>query len=110
MAEIDLRATFKDKRLRKFLSQLDKNSKSIRKRRKDYAVALSANVFEDIMNHFEREEGPKVKWVSWSNTYQKRMDRQGKGGNKILQDSGTLRKGIIPIKSGKNWKKDCQGS
>lgn len=53
-------------------------------------------VFGDIISHFEKELGPNGRWKPWSPPYTKQMRKKGKGGNKILQDTGFLRQSFAP--------------
>ena len=49
------------------------------------------------MDHFKQEQGTgRVPWVKWSKSHRKAMERIGKGGNKILQDTGRLRGSFLP--------------
>ncbi len=46
-----------------------------------------------IKDCFDKNQSPDGKpWLKWSPQYRKRMEKRGKGGNKILQDRGELRK------------------
>jgi phage gpG-like protein len=89
---------FKDEKVRKLLSQLQKNVKKIGQRDKQYVGLLSSIVFRDIINHFERQEGPNGKWSPWSQVYARFMARVGKSGNLILSDTGRLRQGWQPTR------------
>jgi phage gpG-like protein len=62
----------------------------------DYANLLSTVVFRDIVDHFQQEEGPDGPWAAWAFAYFMHLRRIGKGGNKILQDSGRLRMAFTP--------------
>ncbi len=57
---------------------------------------VSTVVFRDIIDHFRNEAGPEAPWQEWSSAYRKHMERIGKGGNLILQDTGRLRDSFIP--------------
>jgi phage gpG-like protein len=59
---------------------------------------VGARVIADVINHFEQERGPTGKWKAWSPAYRKYMQKRGKGGNKILQDTGRLRTGWQPAR------------
>ena len=93
MAQVKIR----DKGVRKLISSMAKRHKKITKRDKDYAALVGASIFADIMDHFDKERGPTSPWDPWSERYLKFLIRQGKSGNKILHDSGDLRKGWIPM-------------
>jgi phage gpG-like protein len=60
-------------------------------KRKKYAAMASGVAFADIIDHFNKSQGPKGKWQQWSSLYREHMEKIGKGGNKILIDSGRLR-------------------
>ncbi|NNG10220.1 MAG: hypothetical protein HKM92_08600 [Arenibacter sp.] len=53
-------------------------------------------VFKDIEYHFDKQMGPFGRWPAWSPKYKKLMQAKGKGGNKILQDTGNLRQSFTP--------------
>lgn len=86
---------FKDKEVRDFLNNLIKNINLVEKKDKAVWHILSAIAYQDVIDHFEKEKGPKGKWQKWSDVYRDRMIRKKKGNNKILQDIGTLRMGIV---------------
>lgn len=102
-------AVFRDKKLRNFLKKMDKNASKIKGRHRDFVVLLSSLVFQDIDDHFRKEQGPKGKWKKWSSSYASFMDKIGKSGNLILQDSGRMRMSNIPIEKGKQWRKISNG-
>jgi len=85
-------ARLDDRRLKKFLKNIDKKIKA----KKAISKAASPIVFRDVVKHFEQERGEKDKWPAWSTAYQKHMERIGKAGNKILQDTGRLRQSFLP--------------
>jgi len=61
---------------------------------------ISIVMFKDVMEHFNREEGPSGKWLKFLNpkTGQRQDIRPyGRGGNKLLQDTGRLKNSIISI-------------
>jgi hypothetical protein len=99
-------ATFNDRRVQKFLRDIDKNYKDAESKKKFYAF-LGIEVFADIMDHFEKEEGPGGAWQERSQPYRDFIEGQGK--TKILQVTGNLKKGFTPIKSGGNAKKVPEG-
>jgi hypothetical protein len=89
-------AEFDNKEVNAFLKNLDKKLKGVKDGHKKYVGLLSAIVYKDVMAHFEKEEGSKGPWEKWSSFYKDKMDEQGKGGNKILQDTGKLRNNFKP--------------
>jgi phage gpG-like protein len=86
----------KDKAVKNMIKGLIKQTGKISQRAKDYVSLLGAIVLSDIDDHFQKERGPHGRWRPWSAAYRKRMMAQGKGGNKILQDTGRLRSGWLP--------------
>ena len=48
-----------------------------------------------ITECFDKEQSPDgVKWAPWSEKYRRRMEKAGKGGNKILTNTSDLRRSI----------------
>lgn len=92
MAEVELK--FDSGSAQKFFAELWGNAKSVREMHDTYIRTISPIVFKDIIDHFKQEEGPTTRWHAWSAAYSKHMQRIGKGGNKILQDSGFLRQNV----------------
>lgn len=92
-------AQFDDKEVVEFISNLDKKTKSIKDGKKEYVGLLSAIVYADVIRHFEQERGSNGPWDKWSQFYRDQMEEQGKGGNKILQDTGRLRNTFKPQKN-----------
>ena len=87
-----------DKDVRKLIDGLIKNVGQISEKGRRYVGLLSSIVFRDIIQHFERQEGPNGKWVPLSPRYQKYMLSIGKGNNLILSDTGRLRQGWQPAR------------
>lgn len=87
---------FEDKEVKKFLRNMDSNLKKIKDGESKFKGILSAIVYKDVTRHFEKEEGSDEMWAPWSDIYSDRMKEAGKGGNKILQDSGKLRNSFKP--------------
>jgi len=85
-----------DKEVRDYLAGLTKRWDQIEKRDKAVVGIISAIVFRDVIQHFQREEGPDGRWRAWSPSYAKFMATIGKSGNQILQDSGRLRNSFQP--------------
>ena len=91
--------------------QWDKVIKSINKKwddvkhRREFGGIINSAVFADIIQHFDDEKGPDGPWQAWSKTYQKHLDRIGRGGNKKLQFSGKLRQNFKPT----NWRGTADG-
>lgn len=92
---------FKDKKVRAFFKRIDKNLKNINKGKQDFVDTIAPIAFQDVMAHFANERGPKKKWVDWSTSYARFMQKIGKGGNAILQDNGRLRNSVQIAKAAK---------
>lgn len=103
MASAEIR--FDSKRAEQFFDNLRRNVKSVTERENKYVSSISPFVYRDVIEHFEAEKGPKGRWRGWSKIYRDRMIKRGKGGNKILQDSGRLRNTFKPT----NWRKSSEG-
>lgn len=86
---------FENKQWQSFLTKINKKFKDINNR-KEFSDLVSIIAFGDIVDHFDKEIGPSGKWTKWSKIYRKHLERIGRGGNKILQFSGRLRKSILP--------------
>lgn len=95
---------FDDKQWQAILKKLNTKWKDIQNR-KEFGGITSAIVFEDIMDHFSKEQGPDGKWDSWSESYDKHLKKIGRGGNKILQFSGKLRQTFTPT----SWRSNQEG-
>lgn len=85
-----------NKRAMNWLKRMRVAVKSVATTRKKYAQFISAFVFQDVMDHFEKEMGSKGKWKRWSDAYDEHMIKIGKGANNILQDTGRLRNNFVP--------------
>ncbi len=85
-----------DEDAQKFLKKKIEKVKKIKGSDSKYVKVLSAVVFQDIMDHFKKEEGSEGPWKAWSDVYAKHMAQIGKGGNQILQDTGRLRGSFQP--------------
>jgi len=89
--------TFENKEVLDFLKNIDKKLKNIEDGERKYTTLLSSIVYKDINEHFEKEEGSDGKWEQWSLYYAMKMQKLGKSGNKILQDTGRLRNSFKPM-------------
>lgn len=94
-----------DKEAQAFLSSLAKKVARVKDSGREFVNLLSARVFRDVISHFEKESGPEGPWKEWSPSYRAMMEEIGKGGNKILQDTGNLRQSFVPT----NWRKQSDG-
>ena len=84
-------AVLKDEELKEFLNNLSGKLKDVSAYLK---LAYATFGFRDIIQHFANEESPEGKWTPWSKTYKDFMTSIGKGGNKLLQDTGMMRQSI----------------
>lgn len=100
-------AEFKDKKLKKYLKDLDKRFKNVKDAKKKYIGIISSNVYEDIINHFDKQMGPDGKWAPLQPQYAAWKKKKRK--TKILVLSGAMRKGFTPIKRGANFRKVSGG-
>jgi phage gpG-like protein len=94
-----------DEKAQKFLEKAMKKVQEAKDSGRAFAMALSAVVFQDIIDHFENEEYLPLPTAPWSQLYRKLQDARGKGGNKLLQDSGRLRQSFLPT----NYRKVGEG-
>lgn len=93
----DTEVVFDDAAVRKFLSGVTSRSEKIsQKQHQDVIDIMGAVVFKDVIQHFEREEGPDGRWTGWSPSYAAFMASIGRSGNQILQFSGRLRNSFQP--------------
>ena len=86
-------------------SKAEKRFSEIEKRGKNPAVAMtviSQMAYKQVMTNFDNEQGKRRDWPKWSRKTPK-GGRQyfntrptKRGGNKLLQDTGTLRLSIRP--------------
>ena len=102
----NITVNFESKKAQKFFQNLVKNERKITDRQKDYVDTISAFVFKDIHDHFEKEMGSEGKrWPEWSEAYTKHMIRKGKGANFILQDTRHMFNSFKPT----SWRKANRG-
>lgn len=114
LSEIDFDSEEVDRVVRNLL----KKTEAITKRDKAVVGILSAIVFRDVMEHFDKSEGSKGKWTArngdkWSPSYTKFMNRIGRGGNKVLINNGRLRMNFQPqnvrkVSDGLMWFNNAQ--
>lgn len=83
------RVTVDDKSLQKRLAEIGKRAKDC----SQFTKTASIRMHGDVMKHFQTESAPDGKWHRWSAKYAAARAR-GRGGNKILQDTGQLRGSI----------------
>lgn len=96
MADQAIELKFDSKKAEQFFADLNKRLGIVNDAEEKFVNILSAIVFQDIMSHFEKERGSKGPWKPWSKMYADHMAMIGKGGNKILQDTGRLRQSFTP--------------
>ena len=89
--------------LKPSLDKIQKKFAAMQKRAINSKVGfdvIGAKGFKDVIDHFEKEQGSKRKWVKWNRKTSDGRRRffssrpYGKGGNKLLQDTGRLRASI----------------
>lgn len=96
---------YEDKRLRQFLLSSIKRWKMVENKDDKYIrTILSANIIQDVADHFENQDGgPRIgPWPEWSRIYSNHMRSIGKQGNNILVDSGRLKNTFRTNKYRKN--------
>jgi phage gpG-like protein len=93
-----MRVAVQDKRARKFLKRMIFKTSAVKEKKQVFVAALSQIVFKDITRHFEREEGPRGKpWKELSPaTLRQRTKGKRKRAPKILQDTGRLKRNVLP--------------
>lgn len=94
MADIAIFTDFDD--AEKMLSKLQKKVEQVEGGARTFGAVLSGSVFSDVIDHFGKEQGSAGRWHAWSDIYAEHMSRIGKGGNKLLQDTGRLRQAFTP--------------
>lgn len=92
----NVQAIFEGDEIGPFLDKLQDRFGDLNKGSKALGGIISSKVFGNIIKHFESETGPQGKWKEWSRAYADHMNKIGKGGNMILQDTGRLRQSITP--------------
>jgi len=103
MANVEV--VFKSKKVDAFLKKVSDKTDDALDLKRAFAAGIISPIIKDITRHFEQERGPKGPWKKWSTSYSDQMTKKGKGGNKILQDTGRLKRGVKPI----NWRRDPKG-
>lgn len=96
MADQAISLEFDTSKVQAFLRRLQENKKDVLKADDSFVSTISMFVFQDVISHFEKERGSEGKWKAWSKVYRAHMESIGKGGNKILQDTGRLRQSFTP--------------
>lgn len=95
MANVTVR--WKDENAQKFFERMAKQTGKIDKGARDYLDTISIFVYQDVLDHFEEQEGgPGKFWTEWADSTLRHYRRIGKAGNRILQDTGHLRNSFKP--------------
>ena len=87
---------FESEELKRFLRSFRQKLSMIANGERKYAALMSAIVYQDIVSHFEKEQGSEGKWKEWSKSYRNYLEKIDKSGNKILQFTGRLRQNFKP--------------
>ena len=98
-----------DRNAQAWLRRLQRKVSEVKGGKAAFAALCSAVVFKDVIEHFDEERGSEGKWAKWSAAYTKHMNSIGKGGNKILQDTGKMRNALTPIRAGRGYKNVSDG-
>lgn len=88
--------TIQDQAAQKFIAKKIAKIAKVKGADSGFIQLLSAIVFQDIMDHFSKQEGQDGPWAAWSKVYADHMAKVGKAGNQILADTGRLRGSFIP--------------
>lgn len=96
MASPTIVATFVDKEVSEFLRDMKTRLSKVKGSEKKFVGLLSAMVFSDVMDHFEKEQGSEGPWRAWSISYADHMQKIGRSGNKKLQFTGFMRGSFQP--------------
>jgi hypothetical protein len=80
-----------DAEVKHFLENIIKKSREMNKQ-PEIVGAISAIVFQDIIDHFSKQEGPGGKWPEWSKGHKKRANKAGYNeASNMLKWTGKLR-------------------
>ncbi len=96
MADTRVEAIFDDKEVVSFLKSMTKKLQDVKGGEKRFVGLLSAIVFSDVIDHFDKQQGEDGPWKEWSPPYEDYLKSIGRSGNKILQFSGRLRQNFKP--------------
>ena len=77
----------------RFLKGVSKNYARARDILKETAKIFA---FQDIFDHFRKEEGPDGAWAEWADSTKVRYAFLGLSGNKKLQNTGNMRQATSP--------------
>lgn len=91
----DAEFKFESEEWSRIIKRIRRKWDDIRKR-KEFGGIVSIAAYKNIDQHFKDESGPDGKWQKWSTAYENHLKKIGRGGNKILQFKGNLRKSILP--------------
>lgn len=83
------KVTVDDKALQKRLALISARAKDS----SGFTKPASIQMHRDVIDHFSREAAPSGKWKAWSTKYAEARAK-GRGGSKILVDTGILRGSI----------------
>lgn len=87
---------FESEEVQRFIAGVSKRVDQVNQRDKAVIGLLSAIVFRDIIQHFDKQEGPDGAWRQWSPSYTRFMQSIGRSSNRILQFSGRMRMAFQP--------------
>lgn len=100
-------AVLDDREARKYLQKLIKKAQNVEKENETVGL-ISAVTFQDIMDHFKKQEGPAGAWPKWSRSHKKRAAQLGfSESSNMLKWTGRLRNSVTPnakvVKEGLMW-------
>jgi len=89
--------SLKTKQIEQSLDKIDRAANRLKNDKRVLFMKWSIFGFKDIVQHFKDQTGPAGRWKSLSPvTIRMRRKGKGKGSAKILQDSGELKKSLMP--------------
>ena len=98
-------AVFDEAPVKRFIESIERGYAGVKERSDAFAALVGAVVYRDVIDHFAAEEGSDGAWTDWAPSYSALMNRLGRGGNKILQNTGRLRQSFAPS----NWRRSTDG-
>jgi phage gpG-like protein len=99
MANEKVSVEFEDANVRRLLKGISTHLDEVKNGDKKYTGLVSAIVFADVMDHFQKQQGPSGPWAPWSQLYKKRAQEMGRSeGSNMLKMSGRMRNTFTPDK------------
>ena len=70
---ISLESMFDDREVSLFLDIVTRRLNGAAMGSRELAGIIAANVYADITDHFEKEEGPDAPWIMWTLSYSQNL-------------------------------------